>query len=343
MYLRNSWYCAGWAADLDEGPVGRTLLGEYIVLFRSEAGKAIALSGRCPHRFAPLDRGKVRGDTIECPYHGLTFGTDGACVRNPHGDPIPPQARLRAYPLLERHGVLWIWMGWPSLADPAALPDDGWMVSPQYTNGKLYVRVEGNYQLVSDNLLDLTHGMYLHSTTLAAPPHPKRSVEHEMHVEGSVVHSNYYGRFMTRAAAFKNIFAPETGDLVAKMQWRPASTLNFDVAMHPADSGHQGGARYLQAHYITPETEFSSHYWAAVGRDVDVENKEEDAYEMELFTRAFVEEDEPMIRACQELMGTSDMMSLRPAVLKSDAAAIQARRILSKLIRQESGRQGETG
>lgn len=335
MFLRNSWYCAGWSAELDDGPVGRTLLGDYVVLYRSEAGQAIALSGRCPHRFAPLDRGKVCGSTIACPYHGLEFDAEGACIRNPHGGPIPPQARLRAYPLLERHGVLWIWTGEPDRADSALLPDDAWMVSPDWSQGRLYVRVEGNYQLVSDNLLDLTHGSYLHATTLAAPPHPNRHVDHEIVIDGDIVHSNYRGRFMTRSAAFANIFAPATGGLIAKMQWRPGSTLNFDVAMVP-EAGEEGqGARYLQAHYLTPETEFSTHYWAAVARDVDIHNAQEDDYEMALFRRAFVEEDEPMIRACQALMGTSDLMALRPAVLKSDAAAIHARRILSRLMKAE--------
>jgi phenylpropionate dioxygenase-like ring-hydroxylating dioxygenase large terminal subunit len=230
-------------------------------------------------------------------------------------------------------------MGEAALADPASLPEDSWLSSPDYSNGKLYVKVDGNYQLVSDNLLDLTHGPYLHEATLAGTPHPDRSVDHKVRTEGQVVHSEYFGRFMTKSAAFQNIFEPDYGDLVAKMQWRPGSTLNFDIAMHPENSGYQGGARYLQGHYLTPETEFSTHYWAVVGRNVDIHNTQEDEYEMRLFTQAFVEEDEPMIRACQQLMGTSDLMSLKPAVLKSDAAAIQARRILAKLIRQENGQQ----
>ncbi len=123
-FLRNAWYCAGWAADLGAEPITRTYLNEPVLLYRMRDGRAVAIGERCPHRFAPLHKGKLRDDCIECPYHGLRFDASGACVHNPHGDgAIPKAARVKAYPLVEQYGALWIWMGDPSLADESALID----------------------------------------------------------------------------------------------------------------------------------------------------------------------------------------------------------------------------
>src|SRR5688500_1734969 len=86
MYLRNGWYCAGWASELGPKPVGRRMLGEPVMVYRTEGGEPVALEGRCPHRFAPLHLGTVENDRVACPYHGLVFDSSGACVLNPHGE-----------------------------------------------------------------------------------------------------------------------------------------------------------------------------------------------------------------------------------------------------------------
>src|SRR5262249_39713320 len=112
-YLRNAWYVAAWSDDLGDGGVhGKTILKEPVVLYRKGDGDVAARQDRCPHRFAPLSMGKViNGDRIQCPYHGLEFGPSGACALNPHGTKnIPPRARVRSYPVLEKHKAIWIWM-----------------------------------------------------------------------------------------------------------------------------------------------------------------------------------------------------------------------------------------
>lgn len=162
-YLRNAWYAAAWDNEIADKPLGRTLLNQPIVFYRDEAGKPVALSDRCPHRYAPLSKGKIVDGTIQCPYHGLRFGSTGACVHNPHGS-IPKAARVSAFPLLEKYGLLWIWMGDPEAADPAVLPDfsiiadhDNYAIVPGY------LHVGANYQLITDNLLDLSHAQYVHT------------------------------------------------------------------------------------------------------------------------------------------------------------------------------------
>ena len=122
-YLRNTWYAAAWGTEVSsERPIARTLLDEPLVFFRDAAGNPHGLADKCPHRFAPLSKGCLVGSEIQCPYHGLRFGVDGRCSHNPHG-PIAAAARVQTYPLLERHGVIWIWMGDSSRADPESLAD----------------------------------------------------------------------------------------------------------------------------------------------------------------------------------------------------------------------------
>src|ERR1700736_5971695 len=113
-YLHNAWYVAAWSDDLADGQLlARTILKEPVVLYRKADGHVAALQDRCPHRFAPLSMGKiVHGDCLQCPYHGLEFDASGACTLNPHGTKnIPPRARVRSYPVTEKHKAIWIWMG----------------------------------------------------------------------------------------------------------------------------------------------------------------------------------------------------------------------------------------
>ena len=110
--LKNTWYPAAWSKDVGTQLLKRTLLNESIVFFRIRDGAPVALANMCPHRFAPLHLGKLIDDTLQCGYHGLRFNAAGKCVFNPDGDGItPPAAKVRSYPLHERYGLLWIWIG----------------------------------------------------------------------------------------------------------------------------------------------------------------------------------------------------------------------------------------
>src|SRR5665213_2978973 len=74
IFLRNSWYVAGWNHELIDGKnLARTILERPIVLYRGESGKIVALDDRCGHRAAPLSMGRIEGDDIRCMYHGMKF------------------------------------------------------------------------------------------------------------------------------------------------------------------------------------------------------------------------------------------------------------------------------
>ena len=160
-YLRNAWYVAAWSHDLAEGKLlARTILKEPVVLYRKSDGTVVALGDRCPHRFAPLHMGKiVHGDRVQCPYHGLEFDQTGACVLNPHGTRnIPSRARVRSYPATEKHKAIWIWMG-DEAADPARVPDFSVLdnVPERHATKRDRITIRANYELIIDNLLDLSH------------------------------------------------------------------------------------------------------------------------------------------------------------------------------------------
>ncbi|GAM04555.1 Rieske 2Fe-2S domain-containing protein [Novosphingobium sp. MBES04] len=97
-FLENAWYMAAWSHEVGEDMLRRRLLGEPILLMRRQDGTAVALVDRCPHRYAPLSKGEREGDTIVCPYHGLTFDAAGQCVRNPFSEKIPAARSCAAFP-----------------------------------------------------------------------------------------------------------------------------------------------------------------------------------------------------------------------------------------------------
>ena len=165
---RGAWYMAGWDKDVPPGEVvAMTILGQLLVLARVDAGKVFAMEDRCPHRAAPLSLGKCEGGGIRCWYHGVRFASDGRAVEVPGQDTIPPALRVRTFPVVERHAAIWVWMGDPDQADPAAIPDfvgyrdPAWAMTP----GRLDYAAPA--RLIHDNLLDLSHIAYVHKDTFA--------------------------------------------------------------------------------------------------------------------------------------------------------------------------------
>ncbi|VTU22250.1 Toluene-4-sulfonate monooxygenase system iron-sulfur subunit TsaM1 [Variovorax sp. SRS16] len=169
QYVYNTWYPLAWARDVRHELTKRRVLEEDIVVFRGEDGRVAALEDACPHRLAPLSLGTLRGNAVECGYHGLTFDCSGRCVRVPGQDTVPASIQVRAYPTTESMGMVWIWMGKPELADRSAV-----FHLPQYDDPKFSVvegdalHVDASYLSLADNLCDPSHVTYVHRSTLAS-------------------------------------------------------------------------------------------------------------------------------------------------------------------------------
>jgi vanillate O-demethylase monooxygenase subunit len=95
------------------------------------------------------------------------------------------------------------------------------------------------------------------------------------------------------------------------------------------------GVSALSAHFFTPETDTTTHYFYHNTRDYQVDSAEADAEISELLERVFTTQDVPMIEAQQRVIGNVDLMNLHPVVLQTDRATVLMRRVLSKLIAKE--------
>jgi phenylpropionate dioxygenase-like ring-hydroxylating dioxygenase large terminal subunit len=341
-FLRDAWYCAGFSADLAPGKMRViTMLNEALVLFRGKNG-LVALEDKCPHRFAPLSRGKLCEAGIACGYHGLQFDESGKCVHNPHG-PIPPRAAVRAYPAFERHDALWVWMGEPAHADPNLLPDFGRTEErPGWTRIQGYLHVRGNYQLVADNLLDLSHVPYLHAFLAGqGPPPPGFEARITASQEGNTVTAINEFRHMPMSEFYRMLWErgepPTTCAMRVNMRWDPPSLLFLDTGADVVDAERESGPSSPQAHWLTPETERTTHYFWVVARNRYVGNPEMSTKLAGGVDSAFRNEDEPMIEAVQSRIGDKELFELRPLLLATDNGAVRARRILEKLMDAESG------
>lgn len=167
MFLRNSWYVAGWTHQFEPGQlVARKILGEPIVLYRARTGRVVAMEDRCCHRFAPLSRGRLEGDDIRCMYHGIKFAADGRCLEIPAQDTIPEAVQVRTYQAVEKDRWIWVWLGDRERADTTLIPNALHHDDPDWLIGTGEMEYDANYQLIHDNLLDLTHLTFVHENTL---------------------------------------------------------------------------------------------------------------------------------------------------------------------------------
>lgn len=339
-FIRQGWYVAGWAEEIADGkPLARTLLETPVVLFRDVNGRSAALEDRCPHRFAPLSRGKVSEHGLQCPYHGLQFDGRGACTHNPFGSQPPPRARVQAFAVQERYGMLWIWMGDIDSADPGLLPHYAVLEDANWHAIRGYLLAPGNYLLGIDNLMDLTHAEFLHDASLGSPA--LKTAHYEVFVEGPrTVHSNRWFDAGPLPTAMEHAF-PTGGKPVThwnNMRWdAPSSLMLHNGACWPGESREQGMNAYT-THLLTPETATSTHYFFTLSRPVNAARlANNDDFLRETIRNIFANEDGPILQAIQHRIGDADLWDLKPAMLPGDEGAVRVRNSISKLLEAESG------
>lgn len=341
MYLRNHWYVAAQAGEVGATPLARMFLGEPVVLFRRPDGTPVALEDRCCHRRVPLSLGKVVGSHIQCVYHGLEFAGDGRCVAIPGQADIPAAARVRAYPVVETHSWVWIWMGDPALADPADICDFHFFTDPAYGSRSTRFHVKANWQLIVDNLLDLTHLTYVHARTIG---NPATTLKAEMGVE-----RRDDGVTVTRWVI--DAPAPPTYQLFGQFagnvdRWQiihhtAPAFVRLNIGASTTGTGARDGTRVdginmWNLNAITPETETSSHYfWGQAHEFSPHDGGVTDRLFAEIH-RTFVEDIEVLER--QQQMFDHDPTHVMLDI-RADAGSNAARRLLDQLHEAEqSGR-----
>lgn len=339
--VKNAWYVAAWPDQVtDLGLFARTICDEPMVLFRGPDGRTAALEDRCPHRLMPLSGGWLEADcTVRCGYHGLRFDASGRCIEVPSQEKIPEGAVVRAFPTVERYGYVWVWPGDAAQADPAGVPaifepND----HPDWTVVRGLSHVAGNYQLLNDNLLDLTHETYLHRDSLGDESIPTAPITVEQDEDGVTVtrwiHDHVPAPFW-RAALNK-------GDVICDrwqiIHFTPPATLLLDVGVAPSGTGAPEGDRShgvqgFNSHALTPESEGSTWYFWTFGRTF---RRDDEALSTQLQSSAagIIEQDRQAIEAVFATMARDDGRAV--VSLKADGGALRARRMVQKLEEAEA-------
>jgi vanillate O-demethylase monooxygenase subunit len=334
---------AAWGSEVVQGLMRRRILGEPILLYRTRGGQVAALTDRCAHRFAPLSRGKQVGDTIECPYHGLRFDRDGACVHNPFSETLPKGAAVRSWPVVERDGIVWLWAGEAAAADPAAVPDFAPVCELRSASPITgLTTMNANYEFGTDNLMDLSHIEFVHKGSFAGAG-VIFAGRHEVKQEGDRLHSNWWMPDVPAPAHTFGIYEPTLRtDHWLDMRWDAPASMLLEIGATPIGRSREEGVVVRQAHVLTPETEATTHYFWATTRASDFVSSEGDAMLRSLLAKAFDDEDKPIIEAAYANLDGLDFWDLKPAFLGIDAGGTRARRIVQKLLQEDIAGQAAT-
>jgi len=342
MYLRNCWYVACWSHELGEDLVTRTICEQQVLLYRKESGDPVAIGNLCPHRFAPLHMGKRIGDTVQCGYHGMVFGESGACVLNPHhGGVISPAMKVPAYPAVEKWGAVWVWTGEPDEADPALLPDFACYDAPGFTVIRGLIDLAANYELLTDNLLDLTHADFLHEGTLSSEAITVSKLETVE--QGSTIWSNRWCPDGDLPPVWSQLAQGQLGldpatrvDHWLYMRWDAPAHLLLDVGITRVGDTREAGAWVFTGHHLTPVGPTRTMYYWTVVRDHGIDDPEVETFWRGSIDYAFALQDKPMLEAQQVAIGARDIEDMAPVAIPADLAGGKARRKLARLIAGEA-------
>jgi vanillate O-demethylase monooxygenase subunit len=330
----NAWYVAGWDAEIDFTPLGRTICGVPMVFYRRLDRSVVAMRDACPHRLLPLSLGMREGDSLRCKYHGLKLGPDGKAEEMPiRTDPVNRAVCVETYVTHERHRFVWVWVGEAAKADPALIPDlwpcsaEGWV----FDGG--YYPVAADYRLMIDNLMDLTHETYVHDGSIGQ----KEIVE--VPIETAVEDGRVYvRRWMpgVDAPPFWRGALKQPG-LVDRWQiceFRLRWAVMIVVGVAPAGAGatlenHDQGVRGVVIDFMTPETGASHHYFWGMARNFDLA----DAGFTARFKRqqgGVFAEDRAILEAQQQAILANPDLKL--SAYRIDEGGVRARQLIARAI-----------
>lgn len=335
-YPFNCWWVAAFSDEVGGQLLGRWLLDTPVLLYRTSAGRAVAIEDRCPHRSAPLSLGCLRGDNVECGYHGFTFAPDGACVRVPSMASVPSALRVRSFPVTEQFPFIWVYLGDPdrlSSVPPAPVLD--WTEDKSFSFVKGRMKWAVNYMLLKENVLDLTHFGYVHAksfkiTDVVSAP--------EVSVAGDRVTWHQTIERSPLPAVYAVPLGREPGIPFDREQQgsfvSPALQVSALDLRDPKVVGEVPVGRVRVAHATTPIDATKMHYFWLSARDYGT--SEAELTTLHEGTVIGFREDQEILEAVQRLK----LRDSRPGAdqevsVKADTAAIQARRALERWMARE--------
>ena len=343
--VRNRWYIAGFSHEISREPLERTILGTPVVLYRTEAGAPVAMYGICPHRYFPLALGKLKGDAIVCGYHGFTFAADGKCVDVPSQGTGPGFCQP-TYTIVERGPLCWIWMGAPDRRDEALIPpyEDfglgqvGWRASSFN-----YFHTRGRYQLLVDNLMDLTHLPHIHAHIPggeAMRSNPMREMERDgiyfLIRDGKLPWTPFHDAMWGAANRYEGLATFE-----AQTAFYGPELIRTGMPIFTAIEGRGSVPAELGTlhilHGITPETETRTHYFGFSTRNYRLDDEALDTFQFNSDCH-IRQQDVDAINVVEERLEQSVQLQ-RELLVRSDGPAVKVRsRIQAMLDADGAGR-----
>jgi phenylpropionate dioxygenase-like ring-hydroxylating dioxygenase large terminal subunit len=178
--LINFWYALARSEELSDQPLKVRALNHDFVLFRDSKGTAHCLANTCVHRNGSLSAGQVQNDCIQCPYHGWRYSGDGLCQlipTLPDDSDIPDNARVDAYPVEERYGLIFAFLGdLPEAERPPILEAPEWDAEG-WTTLTMEYHWGAHYERVMENGFDATHAEFSHADASATAGNFQRGKE----------------------------------------------------------------------------------------------------------------------------------------------------------------------
>jgi vanillate monooxygenase len=344
MFAKNAWYVACTPDEIDEKPLGRTVCNERICFYRGAGGKVAAVEDFCPHRGAQLSLGSVCEGELVCGYHGLVMGCDGKTVSMP-GQRVQGFPKIRAYPVVERYGFIWVWPGDAALADESKIHHLEWADNPDWAYGGGMYHIQCDYRLMVDNLMDLTHETYVHSTSIGQKEIDETPVKTK--TEGDrVITSRFMDNVMAPPFWRANLRGNQLPDDQPVDRWQvchfvPPSHIMIEVGVALAGRGGYDAAPKDKVYsivvdFLTPETETSMWYFWGMARNFNPKDRNLTAQIRDGQGKVFAEDTE-VLEAQQRNL--SNWPGRRLLMLNIDAGGVQARRIIDQLVQAEQAGQ----
>lgn len=329
----NQWYAAGGAEEFGREIVARRLLGKRIVMYRTENGDPVAMDDRCPHRFMALSKGQLLGDDIECPYHGFRFGPSGHCTLVPSISVVPRAMRTRSYPLVEKYGFVWIWMGDEALADVGLIPEIPYGHDWYDRTFHFCYPINSNYLRLHENLMDTSHPSFLHEGLfdggdLAAAPY-------RTEVEGNVVRLvRDVGPHVPNESTAK-AFNLEPGACVRRTliteTHAPCLNIIYNSFTY-VDDPTRAPSELINAHPIVPAGPKECYQFVSSISSYVLSQPERLAFED--FFRLVMSQDAMALESIEEAIEEDDPSAIEYSV-KPDEASLKLRRMIMDMARAE--------
>lgn len=334
---RRAWYAVAAPAEVGRAPLARRALGRRIVLYRTLDGQVVALEDRCAHRPVPLSLGSVVDDDIVAAYTGFRYGPDGRLADVPTQDNVPFGASVHAYPVREDAAFVWVWLGDPRLARLRPPQQLSWLDSPTWATFGETWETRASLELLHDNFADISHVPFV--DTEIAPPALGEGSPPPLKVQVTETTVTFSRDFppapmapwqavLSRVPADSVHPHREEGAFLAPGLWVD----RWDVTVE--GHGDQDGVHtFMFSHALTPIDDTTTRHQWLVSRNFALHPANEGTL-VPIFRRYY-----SRVREILEVMQTViEEERPRPNVqVASDATGTQVRRIMERLVEEETG------